>query len=78
MSPTYKTSKMKMDRQRQVKLLKLKGKYPYEERNTELVPSLNNSGSQSMNGRFNTISARTHVNETPAMHSLKPIGNHED
>ena len=30
-SPTYRNNKMRLDRQKQVKLLKMKGKYPYVE-----------------------------------------------
>lgn len=72
-SPTYKNSQMRQDRQKQVKLLKLKGKYPYEERHTELMPSLNHSGSQSVNGRFHTISSRTHANDSSLQLQTMPI-----
>ena len=63
-SPTYQNSKMKLDRKKQVQLLKRKGKYPYVENQsrTEAVPTLNHSGSQSMNGPFYTVSSRSHLN----------------
>jgi len=76
-SPTYNNSKMRMDREKQVKLLKLKGKYPYVEWNIEGVPTpLNHSGSQSVSGQFNNVSSRTHINGSSAAFYSSPETHH--
>ena len=55
---------MKQDRQRQVKILKQKGRYPYNDsqtRQNDGLLTLSQSGSQSMNGPFYNVSSRSHL-----------------
>ena len=76
-SPTVRNSKLRKEREKGVKVLKLRGKYPYVEQmhqryQADTVPSLNHSGSQSINGPFYKVSSRTHLSNFPAPSSGSP------